>query len=428
MYKFVIEGGHPLDGTISISGSKNATLPLMAAAMLGDTPTTLYNVPDLRDIRTMMKVIGSLGVKISLDDHVMHIDPQGFNQYEATYDMVRKMRASVYVMGPMLAKLGRAKVSLPGGCAIGTRPIDLHLRGFKHLGAHVKLLQGNVIAETKGSLKGASFDLAGASGSSVGATCNVVMAAILAKGTTTITSAAIEPDVTSLLTFLKKMGANIEGVGTTSLKIHGIDSLSGVNYTVPSDRIEAGTFMIAAGITRSYLKLNHVPIDHMESTISKLREIGLRIEIDPENSDIVRIYGDGKFNASNTTTAVYPGFPTDMQAQLTALLTTVNGTSIVRDSIYPDRFMHIPELLRMGANIHRLQDSVTIQGVDILCGAPIMASDLRASAALVLAGLQAKGITTIHRIYHIDRGYESIEKKLFSAGAKIAREYDENQF
>ncbi|MDD4278741.1 MAG: UDP-N-acetylglucosamine 1-carboxyvinyltransferase [Candidatus Sumerlaeales bacterium] len=426
MFKFILEGGHRLDGTIAISGSKNATLPLMAAALLADSPTILRNVPELRDIRTMISVIESLGVKIELNDGIMKIDPAEFYNTEAPYDMVRKMRASVYVMGPMLAKLGKATVSLPGGCAIGPRPIDLHLKGFENLGATVSLSQGNIIASVDDKLKGKTFDLAGTSGSSVGATCNTLMAAVLAEGTTVITSAATEPDVSELVNFLIKMGANIEGIGTTTLTIHGVNSLEGIVHTVVTDRIEAGTFMIAAGITHGYLKLLNVPFEHMESTISKLREIGLVIK---KESDYIEVYGDANtFSPVMTTTAVFPGFPTDMQAQLTALLSTVKGTSIVRETIYPDRFMHVPELLRLGANINVMSPTATIQGVDHLCGAPIMASDLRASAALVLAGLAAEGTTTIRRIYHIDRGYESIETKLKNAGAVISRVQDEHSF
>ena len=428
MFKFVVDGGAKLNGTISISGSKNASLPLMAAALLGNFPTVLRNVPDLRDVRTMVSVLSSVGADVSFENSVMRIDPKGFCKTEAPYDIVRKMRASVYVMGPMLAKLGRACVSLPGGCAIGPRPIDLHLKGFEFLGAKVSLDQGNVIAEAD-CLIGTSFDLAGAAGSSVGATCNVLMAAVLSKGKTIIQSAATEPDVTELVNFLIKMGADISGAGTSTLVINGVEELEGVVHNVVSDRIEAGTFMIAAAITRGTLQLVDAPLDHMGSTISKLKEIGVVCEIVDFERGILNIFGDvKKMSPVMITTSVYPGFPTDMQAQFTALLATVPGTSIIKETIYPDRFMHVPELLRMGARISVVTPAATIQGVEYLSGAPVMASDLRASAALVLAGLAASGETVIRRVYHIDRGYERIEEKLRLAGASIIRTQDDSPF
>jgi len=420
MQRIVIDGRVALKGTISVSGSKNATLPLMAAALLGESPTTLTNVPNLQDVRTMAEVLRSLGAEVEFSDHVMRIDPRHFKEKEAPYDTVRKMRASIYVMGPMLAKLKMAKVSLPGGCAIGSRPIDLHLKGFEELGADVRLEHGYVIAETSG-LRGSEFNLSGATGSSVGATCNVLMAATLAMGTTIIHGSAREPDVIELCNFLNSMGARIEGIGTSSLVVHGVSSLSGVIHKVVSDRIEAGTFMTAAAITGGDVKIIDCPLVDMESTIAKLLEIG--VDVDKIDATTCRVYGKpSEYTPTNIQTQVYPGFPTDMQAQFMALLSIVDGESTIKENIYVDRFMHAAELNRMGADIKVVSGLATIEGVPELMGAPVMASDLRASAALVVAGLAAEGITIINRVYHIDRGYETIEKKLQGLGARIQRE------
>lgn len=427
MQRIVIDGQVPLKGKVQISGSKNATLPLMAAALLGETPTTLRNVPNLRDVRTMAEVLRSLGADVEFNDNVMKIDPAGFSETEAPYDTVRKMRASIYVMGPMLARLKQAKVSLPGGCAIGSRPIDLHLKGFELLGADVRLEHGYVIAET-GGLIGDEFNLSGATGSSVGATCNVVMAACLAKGTTIIHGAAREPDVVELCNFLNKMGARIEGAGTASITIHGGSSLSGVDHVVVSDRIEAGTFMTAAAITGGDIVIESCPLNDMDSTIEKLIEIGVNVET--IDSSTCRVYGTpAEYTPTNIQTLVYPGFPTDMQAQFMALLSIVDGESIIKENIYVDRFMHAAELNRMGADIRVSNGTAIIHGVPELMGAPVMASDLRASAALVVAGLAAEGITIVNRVYHIDRGYEQIETKLQALGARIQREtVDDDEF
>lgn len=423
MQRIVINGRVPLKGSISVSGSKNATLPLMAAALLGDSATVLTNVPNLQDVRTMADVLRGLGADVEFSNHRMRIDPSNFTQTEAPYETVRKMRASIYVMGPMVTRLKRAKVSLPGGCAIGSRPVDLHLKGFEYLGAAVRLEHGYVIAETPG-LKGSEFNLSGATGSSVGATCNVLMAATLAEGTTTIHGAAREPDVIELCDFLTKMGAQIEGAGSSSITVHGVSSLKGIEHKVVSDRIEAGTFMTAAAITGGDVRITDAPIADMESTISKLLEIGVQVEI--LGPDSCRVCGKPtNYSPTNIQTLVYPGFPTDMQAQFMALLTTVEGTSTIKENIYVDRFMHAAELNRMGANIKVVSGFATINGVSKLMGAPVMASDLRASAALVVAGLAAEGITIINRVYHIDRGYEFIEKKLQGLGARIEREDDD---
>ncbi len=420
MQRIVIDGQVPLRGTVSVSGSKNATLPLMAAALLGDTATTLTNVPNLQDVRTMAEVLVSLGAEVDFTDHVMRIDPAGFKETEAPYETVRKMRASIYVMGPMLARLRRAKVSLPGGCAIGSRPIDLHLKGFEHLGADVRLEHGYVLAETAG-LAGDEFNLSGPTGSSVGATCNVVMAATLANGTTTIHGAAREPDIIELCNFLNKMGARIEDAGKASITIHGVSSLSGIDHCVVSDRIEAGTFMTAAAITGGNVVIERCPMDDMESTIATLLQIGVHVET--LSPDSCRVSGTpAHYIPTNIQTQVYPGFPTDMQAQFMALLSIVDGQSTIKENIYVDRFMHAAELNRMGADIRVVSGFATIEGVPELMGAPVMASDLRASAALVVAGMAAEGITIINRVYHIDRGYEKIETKMQALGARIQRE------
>lgn len=393
----------------------------MAAALLGDGPTTLFNVPDLRDTRTMADVIRYLGADVRFEDHVMVIDPKGFQNAEAPYDMVRKMRASIYVMGPMIARLGRARVSLPGGCAIGPRPIDLHIKGFSALGAKIDIEHGYVVAEVA-KLHGAEFSLSGAAGSSVGATCNVLMAAVLAEGETVIHGAAREPEVCELIAFLRKMGAKIEGAGERVLRVTGVQSLHGTEHTIVADRIEAGTFMVAAAITGGDIIIDNAPLDHMDAVVSKLHEIGARVEQVPEGT---RVWGNREnYSPTNIQTWTYPGFPTDMQAQFMALLSLVPGVSIIRETIYVDRFLHAAELNRMGANIQVLNGMATVVGVPKLSGAPVMASDLRASAALVLAGLAAEGTTIINRVYHIDRGYESIEKKLASLGGKVERVSD----
>ncbi|MBX7243905.1 MAG: UDP-N-acetylglucosamine 1-carboxyvinyltransferase [Candidatus Sumerlaeaceae bacterium] len=421
MQRIVINGGKPLSGRVPVSGSKNATLPLMAATLLGRSPSVIRNVPDLRDVQTMADVLRSLGATVDFSEHTMRIDPAGFSNTEAPYDMVRKMRASIYVMGPMLARLREAKVSLPGGCAIGSRPVDLHLKGFQELGADIALEHGYILAKTNG-LRGAEFNLSGAAGSSVGATCNVVMAACLASGTTVIRGAACEPDVVELMDFLTKMGARIEGSGTSTITVQGVESLEGIVHSVVSDRIEAGTFMTAAAITRGDLIIENCPSMHMEATISKMQEIGVVFE---DVGDGLRVRGNaGDFRRTDIQTATYPGFPTDMQAQLMAFLATVPGTSIIKETIYVDRFLHAAELVRLGASIRVLSGIATIEGVERLSGAPVMASDLRASAALVVAGLAAEGTTIVNRVYHIDRGYESIEKKLRDVGATIARVSD----
>lgn len=419
MDRFIINGGKPLNGSVEISGAKNAALPLMVAALLAPGKTTLHNVPRLNDILFLKQVLEYLGVEIDyVNNHTMHLNvPEEF-QTEAPYDIVRKMRASVYVLGPMIARMKKAKVSLPGGCAIGPRPIDLHLKGFEALGTKVSIEHGYILAETKG-LQGSEVFLEGAFGTSVGATCNILMAAVLAQGQTTIIGAAQEPEVVDLANFLIAMGAQISGIGTSSLTIVGVDSLKPVEYTVIPDRIEAGTFMIAAAITRGKVRLNRCNHKHMDVVINKLRQIGLSMNI---SSDSIVVDGQGFIPSPlDLTTRTYPGFPTDMQAQMMSLLCLADGNSTIKENIYPERFMHVSELQRMGASIKVIDNNATITGVKNLSGAPIMASDLRASAALVLAAMAAQGETEILRIYHIDRGYDKIEKKLQQLGADIQR-------
>jgi UDP-N-acetylglucosamine 1-carboxyvinyltransferase len=418
MDKIVITGGSPLKGTVHVSGSKNATLPLMAAALLAESSTVLRGVPDLRDIQTMVGVLESLGARVDFLDGVMTIDPTAFANTEAPYDMVRKMRASIYVMGPMLARLRQAKVSLPGGCAIGPRPVDLHLKGFEYLGATIDLEGGYVLAHTD-RLVGAEFNLSGAAGSSVGATCNVLMAASLARGRTIIHGAAREPDVVELADLLAAMGARISGAGTRTILVDGVEHLRGIDHQVLPDRIEAGTFVTAAAIVESEVVIEGAPVNHMQATLDKAEEIGAEIRVAGKR---ITVRGrPGHYEPTNIVTETYPGFATDMQAQFMAVLATVKGESLIREGIYPNRFMHVPELARMGAKIKVMGDSARVEGVESLTGAPVMASDLRASAALVVAGLAARGTTIVSRVYHIDRGYENIDAKLRALGADVRR-------
>ncbi|MCX8037816.1 MAG: UDP-N-acetylglucosamine 1-carboxyvinyltransferase [Candidatus Sumerlaeia bacterium] len=413
-----VTGGKALRGEVKISGSKNATLPIMAAALLAEKPVTLTNTPLLQDVRTMAAVLQILGVKVTLKDRSVLIDAKDFSAAEIPYDVVRKMRASVYVLGPMLARLGQARVSLPGGCAIGPRPIDLHIKGLRALGADIQLEHGYIEASARKGLRGAEMWLEGPNGSSVGATCNVMMAAVMAKGTTVIHAAAREPEVCDTAEFLKSLGARIEGAGSSTITIEGVDRLDGGKYRVVADRIEAGTYLVAGAMTGGDVKVSDCRPDHLETVIEKLAEVGADLSVD---GTTIRVRGGNLSHPIAIRTLPYPGFPTDMQAQFTSMLAVVPGTSTVTDTIYPDRFIHVAELNRMGADIHAHAGVATIKGVKLLSAAPVMASDLRASAALVLAGLIAKGTTTVLRVYHIDRGYESIEKKLSALGAQIER-------
>jgi UDP-N-acetylglucosamine 1-carboxyvinyltransferase len=415
--KISVKGGKVLKGSVDISGSKNATLPVMTAVLLAESPSTIRNVPHLNDVKTMTEVLKKLGAKATLEDHFLKVDPAGFNQFEAPYELVKTMRASIYSLGACLARLGEAKVSLPGGCAIGARPIDLHLKGMEQLGAKVTIEHGYVHAKAS-KLKGATIYLAGPHGPSLGATVNVVLAATAAEGTTVIESASIEPEVEDLVNCLIAMGAHIEGNGTSKLVIHGKKTLKGVDYSVIPDRVEAGTFMVAAAITKGDVLLKKANASQLTAVIDKLRQIGVIIEVTPEG---IRIKGGEGYKPTDVMILPYPGFPTDMQAQIMALLATIPGNSIVTETIWENRFMHVFEMNRMGADINIDRSHAVVKGVKQLTGAPVMASDLRASAALILAGLVSEGETLVQRIYHLDRGYEKIEEKLSTLGADIKR-------
>ena len=418
MDAFVIQGGHRLSGEVTVSGSKNAALPMMACSLLSDQTITLRNVPNLVDVATLSDVLTSLGCCISHHQDVCKIAVKEEANSDAPYDLVRKMRASVCVLGPLLAKRGFARVSLPGGCNIGHRPIDLHLKGLQALGADIQLANGYVEATAK-SLRGAQIDLAGANGSTVTGTCNVMSAATLARGATVITSAAREPEVVAVAELLNSMGANILGHGTSTICIEGIESLHGTEATVIPDRIEAATLMIAAVMTQGDVTIHELQVDHLSAVFDVLKDIGVDVIV--RGADRVHVNSETALKPIRFSALPYPGIPTDVQAQLMSCLTTVSGRSIVTDAVFPDRFMHCAELNRMGADIQQRDNNATIRGVSRLQGASVMASDLRASAALVLAGLVAKGETTIRRIYHLDRGYESLDTKLNSLGASIQR-------
>ncbi len=414
MDKFVIHGGRKLNGTVPISGAKNATLALMPAALLASGTFHLRNTPALRDVNTMGSLLSSMGVKVSQEGHVLTLDTRHVDKYEAPYEHVKKMRASIYVLGPLVARYGEAKVSLPGGCAWGPRPVDLHMEGIKKLGATLELKEGYIIAKA-GRLTGAriTFDI-----SSVGATANILMAAVLAKGTTVIDNAAIEPEITSLTEFLISMGAQIDGAGTRRLEIEGVETLHPADTETIPDRIEAGTYLVACALAGGTLTVEGVNPGHLTALLAKLEDAGCSVQIGKTS---VSLTAPAAIHPVDVTAAIYPGFPTDMQAQWTALMTLAAGTSLVTDSIYFDRFKHVPELIRLGGDIEVKDNAAIIRGVKKLTGAKVMSTDLRASASLILAGLVAEGTTEVLRVYHIDRGYESIEKKLKSVGADIER-------
>lgn len=416
MDKLVVYKSH-LKGEVEISGAKNAVLPIMAASLLTDEKCVIKNVPSLTDVITMGKILECLGKKVIFENDTLVISSKNNKSYVAPYRLVRTMRASFCVLGPLLVKRKKAKVSLPGGCVIGVRPVDLHIKGLEELGAQIRIDRGYCVATTKG-LRGNHIFLGGKFGSSVLATANVMMAATLAQGETVIEYAACEPEIVDLACFLKEMGAVIEGEGTHLIKIRGVKSLGGTEYKIIPDRIEAGTFIAAALITRSRLRIKNVNPYHLTSVLEKSRDIGAKIKI--ENSSI-EIISSTDLVSTEITTLPYPGFPTDLQAQFMAVLSLVPGISLINEKVYPDRFMHVAELNRMGASIQRSGPYAIIEGRDKLFGAEVMASDLRASSALVLAGLAAEDKTEVLRVYHIDRGYENIEKKLEKAGAKIKR-------
>jgi len=417
MDKIIIEGGRRLEGTVKISGAKNAVLPIMAACILADTPSKIRGVPRLRDVNTMMEILRALGAEVEWNgEDEITVDPRKINNFVAPYELVSTMRASICVLGPLIAKFGKARVSHPGGCVIGPRPVDLHIKGLRELGADIRVEHGYIVAE--GRLRGKEIYLGGPAGSTVLGTENVMMAAVLAEGTTIIENAACEPEVADLARFLNKMGAKITGAGSPRIKITGVATLKGTEHKVIPDRIEAGTFMVAAGITGGDLTLKGARWEHLGAVIDTLHQAGMYIE---RVKGGLRVCGSYNLRAVNVTTLPYPGFPTDMQAQLMALMTQADGISVITERIYPDRFMHVSELLRMGANIIREGPRAIVMGRARLSGAPVMASDLRASAALILAGLVAEGKTEVSRVYHIDRGYERIEEKLSAVGARIWR-------
>ncbi|MEQ9206077.1 MAG: UDP-N-acetylglucosamine 1-carboxyvinyltransferase [Phycisphaerales bacterium] len=427
---FVIEGGRQLNGSIRINGSKNAALPLMAAALLTDEPLILSDVPNLSDIRNMTRLLTELGIE-SVSESSEHgqsithrvTDP---TQSHARYEIVRTMRASISTLGPLVAKRGSARVSLPGGCAIGQRPVDLHLRGLEALGAKITLDGGDIEATApNGRLIGAPVFLGGPFGSTVLGTANIMSAATLAEGTTIIESAACEPEIVDLANMLNAMGAKISGAGSPRITIVGVESLGGTTHRVMPDRIEAGTYMCAAAVTGSELTLENCPLDAMMSAVDTLGHMGVHVDAVGSDADPMRrscvISRAPEIKPVQITTQPHPGFPTDLQAQFMALLCLSNGNSVITEKIFPERFLHVAELCRMGAQIHRQGATAVVTGVKELTGAPVMASDLRASAGLVIAALAAKGTTIINRVYHIDRGYENLESKLAGVGASIRR-------
>ena len=416
MEKLVVNGGKRLEGKVKISGAKNAVLPIIAASLLGTSPSILEEVPDLEDVRTISEVLGHLGVKVANGgNNTLNIDSSVISSCEAPYELVRKMRASFLIMGPLLARCGKAKISLPGGCAIGTRPIDLHLKGFDALGAKIDCGEGYIEASAPNGLKGARIYL---DFPSVGATENIIMAACMAEGQTILENPAHEPEIIDLVNYLNVMGANIKGAGTNIIKIEGVKALKGCNYTIIPDRIEAGTYMVAAAMTNGDVYIENALSEHLKPVIAKLKEAGVFIQ---EEINGIRVKGTGNIKAVDIKTLPYPGFPTDMQAQLMAMLTIADGSGIVSETVFENRFMHVDELKRMGANIKVDGRSAIVDGVKELSGCQVKATDLRAGAAMVLAGLVAEGETQIGCIHHIDRGYDGLVDKLCNLGADIKR-------
>lgn len=415
MDKIVVQGGATLSGELRVNGAKNAALLIQCAALLTSGKTTLRHLPLLSDVRTMSRLLARLGCRVS-GDRTLEIDSRdvGSGDLEAPYDLVKTMRASVTVMGPLLARYGKASVSLPGGCAIGARPIDQHLKGLEALGAEILLEHGYVHLKAK-RLRGAAFVFDTVT---VGGTQNVMMAAALAKGQSRLENVAREPEVQELAQVLNKMGAKISGAGTSVIEIEGVEELVGVDHSILPDRIEAGTFAVGAAITGGDLLLRDAPVDHMHALISKLEEAGVQCVVEPEG---LRVHGPEQLQPVDAVTKPHPGFPTDMQAQFVVLASVATGRSMVTETIFENRFMHVPELQRMGADIHITGNTVVVRGVKKLSGATVMATDLRASASLILAGLVAEGTTEILRVYHLDRGYEAIEDKLSALGATVER-------
>ena len=416
MQKILVEGGARLRGDVRISGAKNAVLPILCASLLADAPVRITNVPRLHDVLTTAKLLAGLGAGVTHEGDVMSIDPRSVNSHVAPYELVKTMRASVLVLGPLLAKFGDAEVSLPGGCAIGSRPVDLHIKGLQALGAEITVDHGFIKARSAGRLKGARhvFELV-----SVGATENVLMAAALADGTTVLENAAMEPEIVDLAECLNAMGANISGAGTPRIVVEGVAQLHGCEHAVVADRIEAGTFLVATAMTGGCITATHARPDSMDAVLDKLREAGATVTCE---GDRIHLDMHGKRpRAVNLTTAPHPAFPTDMQAQFMAMNCMADGVGVINETIFENRFMHVNELLRLGADIRVDGHTAVVRGVASLSGAPVMATDLRASASLILAGLVADGETAIDRIYHLDRGYENIEAKLSGLGARIRR-------
>lgn len=413
--KIHIQGGTSLQGSLKVNGSKNAVLPILAGSLLTEEHCQIDDVPNLADVATMIALLDGLGAKVVRSSKSVAINASSMSSYEAPYEMVRKMRASFLIMGPLLARMGKARISLPGGCAIGTRPIDLHLKGFANMGAEIICGHGFIEARAK-RLKGALVYL---DFPSVGATENIMMASTLAEGLTIIENAAEEPEIVDLANFLNSMGAKVRGAGTNIIRVEGVTALKGTSHTVIPDRIEAGTFMVAAAITRGNILIENVIIDHLKPIIAKLQEAGVAIF---EEGEGIRVIGNEEITPIAIKTLPYPGFPTDMQAQIMALLTVAKGTGIITENVFENRFMHVDELKRMGAQIKIEGRAAVVEGISRLTGAPVKATDLRAGAALVLAGLAAEGATDVSEIYHIDRGYENIVGKLQGLGAKITRE------
>lgn len=414
MDKLIIEGGIPLKGEVIISGAKNAALPILMASLMVEGTSEFFNIPNLRDIRTTLALLEHLGCDIESEEQKVKITPTHLKP-EAPYDLVRTMRASILCLGPLLATVGRAKVALPGGCAIGSRPVDLHLKGLEKMGASFILEEGYILGSCK-KLKGAHiyFDFP-----TVGGTENLLMASVLAEGETILENAAREPEIVDLANFLISCGAKIEGQGTSIIKIKGVNKLKSKSYTIMPDRIEAGTYMVAAAITKGELILKNCPLKTLDAVLSKLSDMGVAFQ--QLGKDIVKVKPAKEIECVDIITAPYPGFPTDMQAQVMALMSLAKGAGTIKETIFENRFMHVLELVRLGANIRLSKDTAFIRGVKKLKGAPVMASDLRASASLVLAGLAATGKTEVRRVYHLDRGYEYMEQKLKQVGAKIKR-------
>ena len=416
MEKLVIHGGKPLEGTVRVSGAKNAVLPIIVASMLGTTQSTLTEIPKLADVHTVCDVIASLGVHIEHPERdTLVIDAHELTSTTAPYDLVRRMRASFLVMGPLLARKGRAQISLPGGCSIGARPIDLHLKAFEAMGAVINLENGDIEATAPNGLKGAQIYL---DFPSVGATENILMAASMAEGKTVLENAAEEPEIVDLATYLNSMGANIRGAGTNVIRIEGVKELHGANHAVIPDRIEAGTFMVGAAMTQGNVFVENAISEHLKPLISKLKEVGAEVQ---EEIDGIRVIGHAPLRPADIKTLPYPGFPTDMQAQFMALTTICQGTSVVTETVFENRFMHVDEFKRMGAKIRIEGRSAIVEGVPRLKGASVNATDLRAGAALVLAGLVADGETEVGYLYHIDRGYDNLVLKLQRLGADSVR-------